>query len=97
MYLFTLALLVTSAAAAADLLQRWDYSAMESNPLQKRQLVKCAAPVNGDSSCAATCGKGYASCDSMDPPLCYSESNGESCCGNGCSLLLLLTPLFTWV
>lgn len=87
MYLLTLALLVTSAAAAADLFRRWDYSAMESHPLQKREIVNCAAPVNGDASCASTCGPGYASCLSTNPVLCYSESNGESCCGNGCSLI----------
>lgn len=96
MYFFTLAFLVTYAAAAADLFRRWDYSAMEPNPLQKRQLVNCKAPVNGDDSCAATCGIGYASCIGMDPPICYSASNGESCCGNGSSLPLLLTPPFTW-
>lgn len=94
MYLLTLALLVTSAAAAADLFRRWDYSAMESHPLQKREIVYCAAPVNGDASCASTCGPGYARCLSTNPILCYSESNGESCCGNGSSLTyLLLTPL----
>lgn len=87
MYLLTLALLVTSAAAAADLFRRWDYSAMEPHPLQKREIVDCAAPVNGDASCAATCGPGYASCLSSYPILCYNESNGESCCGNGCSLI----------
>ena len=90
MYIFTLALLITSAAAAADLFRRWDYSPMEPNPLQKRQLVNCAESVNGDDSCAATCGIGYASCVGMDPPVCYSESNGESCCGNGGSLTLPL-------
>lgn len=91
MYLFMLALLVTSAATAEELFQRWDYNAMEPN-LQKRQLVNCAAPINGDASCAATCGIGFASCTGFDTPICYSASNGESCCGNGGSFSLLLTP-----
>lgn len=84
MYLFTLALIFTSAATAAELFKRWDYSPLEPNPaLQKRQLVSCSQPVNGDNSCAATCGTGYADCIGGDHPICYNESKGESCCRNG--------------
>lgn len=84
MHLFTLAVLVSSAAAAGDLFRRWDYSPMEPNPaLLKRQLVTCAHSENGDTSCEATCGTDYASCIGGDHPVCYSASKGESCCGNG--------------
>lgn len=88
MYLFTLALLVTSAAAAADLFQRWDYSPMEPNSLQKRQLFECAPSVNGDTSCAATCGPGWTNCVGIDKRICYNKSNGDTCCGNGGSLFI---------
>ncbi|MCJ1346898.1 hypothetical protein MMC31_005118 [Peltigera leucophlebia] len=84
MYLLTLALLVTSASANADLFRRWDYSPMEPSPaLQKRQIVTCPKSPTGDTSCAATCGVGYDSCIGGDHPICFNESKGESCCGNG--------------
>lgn len=97
MYLSRLALLFASAASAAEIFQRWEYSSMEPNPvLRKRQLVSCSQPVNGDNSCAATCGPGYARCITGEQPVCYNKSIGESCCGNGGSFTTpsLLPPIY---